>query len=101
MFKRIEGLVPTRHVTLSFEGRAIQAAEGDSLALALMQAGVQHFRDTPVSGAPRAPMCLMGVCFDCLVQVDGRSNVQACMVPVREGMQVQRQRGARAVEPAP
>ncbi|MEZ5620583.1 MAG: (2Fe-2S)-binding protein [Burkholderiaceae bacterium] len=40
------------------------------------------------SRAPRAPMCLMGVCFDCLVEIDGRPNVQACMVEVREGMRV-------------
>ena len=37
----------------------------------------------------------MGVCFDCLLEVDGRSNVQGCMVEVRDGMQVRRQEGAR------
>ena len=45
-------------------------------------------------------MCLMGVCFDCLVEVDGRPNVQACMVTVREGMRVRLQHGARGLEPA-
>jgi predicted molibdopterin-dependent oxidoreductase YjgC len=41
----------------------------------------------------------MGTCFECLVQVDGQPNVQACMVAVRAGMQVRRARGARALEP--
>lgn len=99
MFRRIEGLVPQRVVTLHVEGRAVQAREGDSVAMALLNAGVRAFRETPVSGQPRAPLCLMGVCFDCLVQVDGRPNVQACMVTVHEGMRVELQHGARQVEP--
>ena len=49
------------------------------------------------TGEPRAPLCLMGVCFDCLVEVDGRQNVQSCMVDVREGMNVGLQHGARRV----
>jgi len=43
----------------------------------------------------------MGSCFDCLVQVDGQANVQACMVRVKHGMQVRLQHGARSVEPQP
>jgi predicted molibdopterin-dependent oxidoreductase YjgC len=101
MFKRIDGLAPRRTVTLQVEGRPLTAADGDTLALALLQAGVGAFRETPVSGAPRAPLCLMGSCFDCLVQVDGQANVQACMVRVKDGMQVQLQHGARSVEAQP
>ena len=101
MFKRIDGLAPRRTVTLQVEGRPLTAADGDTLALALLQAGVGTFRETPVSGAPRAPLCLMGSCFDCLVQVDGQANVQACMVRVKDGMQVRLQHGARSVEAQP
>ena len=100
MFKRIDGLPAGTPVTVQVEGRAIAAIAGQPLALALLQAGIGHFRDTPVSGQPRAPLCLMGVCFDCLVQVDGQPNVQACMVRVRDGMQVALQHGARAAEPS-
>ena len=99
MFRPIDGLAPRRMVTLQVESRAFLAPEGQALALALLQAGVVSFRETPVSAAPRGPLCLMGVCFDCLVQVDGRPNVQACMVAVRDGMQVRLQRGARRAEP--
>ncbi|MBB2776202.1 UNVERIFIED_ORG: hypothetical protein HNP28_001515 [Comamonas terrigena] len=86
-----------RRVQIRVEGRAVQAREGQPLAIALMEAGTVAFRCTPVSGAPRAPLCLMGVCFECLVQVDERCNVQSCMEPVREGMQVTLPQGARSL----
>jgi sarcosine oxidase subunit alpha len=46
-------------------------------------------------GAPRAPYCLMGVCFDCLVTIDGVGSRQACLVPVQRGMNVETQQGRR------
>lgn len=97
MFKRIEGLAPGRTIVLRVDGRSVQAREGDTLALAMLGAGVEVFRHTPVSGQSRAPLCLMGVCFDCLVEVDGRQNVQACMVQAQDGMQVRLPQGARRV----
>jgi predicted molibdopterin-dependent oxidoreductase YjgC len=82
-------------VEILVEGRGVAAREGEMLATALLNAGVVPFRHTPVSGQPRAPLCLMGVCFDCLVEVDGAQNVQSCMVQVRAGMQVRLPNGAR------
>ena len=61
----------------------------------MLAAGIDHCRTTPVSGAPRAPYCLMGVCFDCLVTIDGVGSRQGCLVPVREGMAVETQHGKR------
>lgn len=88
-------------VALRVDGKTIHAREGESLATALLNAGVSPLRHTPVSGSPRAPFCLMGVCFDCLVEVDGRQNVQSCMVQVEAGMEVRLPHGARRVgEPA-
>jgi len=98
-WRRIEGGFEAARVNLVVEGRPVQARAGDSVAAAMLEAGVTVFRETPVSGAPRAPLCLMGVCFDCLVEVDGRPNVQACMTPVAEGMRVRLQHGARRPEP--
>ncbi len=80
----------------SFEGQPLEAKAGDSVAAALLAVGVTAGRETPVSGAARGPWCLMGVCFDCLVEIDGVANRQACLVPVAEGMAVRRMRGARA-----
>jgi predicted molibdopterin-dependent oxidoreductase YjgC len=95
MFRRVDP--PAATVRLTFEGRAVEAREGDSVAAALLAAGISSFRETPVSTAPRAPYCMMGVCFDCLVDIDGTPNRQVCMTTVRDGMAVRRQRGARDV----
>ena len=81
--------------TITWEGAEIPARQGEPLAATLLAAGVTRFRTTPVSGADRAPFCMMGACFDCLVELDGRANVQACMVTVRPGLNAKRQIGAR------
>ena len=88
---------PAAPLRLSWEGEEILAAPGDALAAALLAAGVEAFRASPVGGAPRAPFCMMGSCFECLVEVDGEATVQACMTEVREGMRVGRQIGASKV----
>ncbi len=85
------------NLTIWFDGVAIPARTGDSVAVALLAAGVTTTRTTPVSGAPRGPFCMMGACFDCLAEVDGRANVQTCMTAVRDGMRIQRQDGARTI----
>lgn len=84
-------------VTLRFDDQPVTAPAGVSIAAALLLNGVEHFRATPVTSAPRAPYCMMGVCFDCLVEVDGVPSRQACLLPIREGMIVRRQQGASAL----
>jgi predicted molibdopterin-dependent oxidoreductase YjgC len=81
-------------VTITFDGAPVRAREGDSVAAALLAAGHLVFRETPVSGAPRGPFCMMGACFDCLVEIDSEPARQACMVRVADGMRVRRQLGA-------
>jgi len=80
-----------RAVTLSFDGREIAAIEGDTVAAAVLRAGAVSTRQSPVSGTPRAPYCMMGVCFECLMEIDGMPNQQACMIQVRDGMSVRSQ----------
>jgi sarcosine oxidase subunit alpha len=82
-------------VTLTVDGRTVRARAEDTVAAALLANNFVGCRITPVSGRPRAPYCMMGVCFDCLVTVDGIGNRQACLVRVREGMAVETQRGRR------
>ena len=93
MFRRLGEKATT--LVLKVDGQEIRACEGDTVAAALLAAGIKHTRTTPVSGAPRAPYCLMGVCFDCLVTIDGVGSRQACLVPVRAGMSVETQQGKR------
>ena len=85
-------------MTVTVEGREIAVPEGASAAAAVLLAGLPAIRETAVSGAPRAPYCLMGVCFDCLAEIDGVPNRQSCMVAVTPGMTIRRQHGKRAVE---
>ena len=94
MFKRIEE-PKSEAVSLVIEGKTISAASGDTVAAAMLLAGFDHTRITQISGSRRAPFCMMGVCFDCLVEIDGEPNQQACQTLVREGMQVRLQRGIR------
>ena len=93
MFRRLDDKGAT--LLLKVDGREIRARDGDTVAAALLAAGIKHIRTTPVSGKPRAPYCLMGVCFDCLVTIDGVGSRQACLVPVREGTSVETQQGKR------
>lgn len=94
MFRRLpDATIPT--VKLMVDGRLILACPGDTVAAALLAAGIDHCHTTPVSGTPRAPHCMMGVCFDCLVSIDDIGNRQACLVTVAEGMRVETQTGER------
>lgn len=82
-------------VTILVDGETLTARSGDTVAAALLAGGRDHCRTTAVSGVRRAPYCMMGVCFDCLVTVDGVGNRQGCLVPVRDGMVVETQHGKR------
>jgi predicted molibdopterin-dependent oxidoreductase YjgC len=93
MFKRLADTGAT--IQLKVDGQAIHACEGDTVAAAMLAAGLDQCRTTPVTGSPRAPYCLMGVCFECLVSIDGVGSRQACLIPVREGMAIETQLGKR------
>ncbi|KIC17440.1 MULTISPECIES: (2Fe-2S)-binding protein [unclassified Leisingera] len=92
-FLELAGDAP--RVRVWFDGLALDLPAGANLAAALLAVGVQVFRHTPVSGAPRAPFCMMGACFECLVETGGRVQ-QACMLEVEEGMQIARPHEAEA-----
>jgi D-hydroxyproline dehydrogenase subunit gamma len=87
-YRRLTSPNRTATVTLMVDGRPISARDGDTVATALLAAGRSAIRTSAVAGQPRAPYCLMGVCFECLVEVDGVADRQACLVAVRDGMTV-------------
>jgi D-hydroxyproline dehydrogenase subunit gamma len=82
-----------------FNDQPLTVPGGRSVAAALLAAGVQRFRATPVSGAPRAPYCMMGACFECLVEIDGMPSRQSCLITVQDGMRIHSQEGARDLPP--
>jgi predicted molibdopterin-dependent oxidoreductase YjgC len=96
LFQPVKGEVgSTRTVSLSFNDQPIEVPAGMSVAAALLMSGINRFRATPVSEAPRAPYCMMGACFDCLVEIDGAPNRQSCLIEVANGMRIRSQEGAR------
>lgn len=79
-------------VTIDFEGYVLEVPEGISVAAAIFgYAGKTDCRISFVSGEKRAAFCFMGVCHECLVEIDGRPNQQACVTVVQPGMHIRRQ----------
>jgi D-hydroxyproline dehydrogenase subunit gamma len=97
MFRRLPD-AKEMSVDLTIDGRAEKARAGDTVAAALLSAGVLASRVSDVSGAPRAPYCMMGVCFECLVTIDGVGNRQGCLIPVHAGMRIETQRTRREID---
>ncbi len=94
MFKRIAGTSESTDddwITISIDGEDVRVPIGETVATAVMLTEQTRFRSSVVSGSARAPYCLMGVCFECLLTINGVKNRQACMVQVAEGMIVERQ----------
>jgi len=77
-----------RAIQLMVDGQLIPAYEGETVAAALLAAGRRTFRHRVPGGDPRGVFCGIGMCYDCLVTVDGTRIVRACVTPVRDGMQV-------------
>jgi predicted molibdopterin-dependent oxidoreductase YjgC len=92
MFKRLSNTLPMVAVTVN--GTAIDATAGETVAAMLLVHGEHTFRRTTVSKTPRAPYCMMGICHDCLVEIDGVANQQGCRIRVVKGMQIKHQTGA-------
>jgi aerobic-type carbon monoxide dehydrogenase small subunit (CoxS/CutS family) len=76
-------------VEISVNGETIHARLGEPLAAALLAAGYRVLRHTPGTGAPRGMYCGMGVCYECLVSVNGQQQVRACMMRVEPNMRVE------------
>ncbi|MBI5030096.1 MAG: (2Fe-2S)-binding protein [Chloroflexi bacterium] len=86
--RRLETVERGTRITIQVDGEPVSAFAGESIAAALMASGRRAFR-TNVSGAPRGLFCGMGICFDCLVTVDGVPNVRACMTEARDGNKIE------------
>jgi hypothetical protein len=92
-FKLVTEIKPTG--SFEFAGQAVPFSAGQSVASALLCAGIVTCRTTLLSNAPRAPYCMMGVCFECAVFVEGVGVRQACMLPAVAGMKVRPEGNAK------
>ncbi len=82
----------------SFDGEPVGAIPGQSVGAALIAAGHRSWRRTRRTGAPRGIFCGIGVCYDCLVTVNGRPNLRACLVGVTAGDVITTQDGVGHAE---
>ena len=85
-------------VTISVDGAPRRAHLGETVAAALIADGDGAIRLTR-GGAARGLYCGMGVCFECLIVVDGVPNTRACMTWIRDGMEIRHMDGLAAAEP--
>ena len=97
MLKRLDDN-PEKTVTVTIEGQPVEVPAGETVAAAVLASGIGYTRTTPVSGSPRAPFCLMGVCYECLMIIDGQPNQRACKEYVAEGMAIERQHGTGVLQ---
>lgn len=74
-------------VRFTLNGQPAYAPAGVSVAVAVLACGVTAFRKS-VTGEPRAPLCGMGICFECRLTIDGHPHQKSCQVVLREGMTV-------------
>ena len=77
-----------RPLTITLDGEPFAGTEGQTIAGMLLAARRRSWRTTSVDAAPRGVFCGIGVCFDCIVEIDGESGQRACMIPLEDGMEV-------------
>jgi predicted molibdopterin-dependent oxidoreductase YjgC len=90
MFRLLGNSAP-EFVEIELDAEPVSVPAGVSLAAALLFLDALPTRHTLIGAEPRAPFCMMGACYECLVEIDGRINQRACQTPVSAGMRVRRQ----------
>jgi len=78
-----------KDIQFTFNGKGYKSKEGDSIATALFVNSIRANRKTYGKNASRGSYCFMGVCFECLVKVDGLGAVQGCKTKLCDGMKVE------------
>ena len=74
-------------VPFTLDGHEMTGHDGETVMAALLRAGVLHLRDAPNDGGPRGAFCAMGLCQECVVQIDG-GVVESCRTALRAGLSV-------------
>ncbi len=92
MFKQISNS-PVETVEVTLNGQKIQVSQGMTVAAMALTQSLRYTRTTSVSDSKRSPFCMMGVCYDCLMVIDGKANQRACATYIKKGMQIETQQG--------
>lgn len=74
--------------TFTWNGQEVSAYPGETILGALVASGIQTLRYTRFGHEPRGMLCGIGLCFECLVTVDGKPNRRACVTRAEPGMRV-------------
>lgn len=82
-----DDIVRTAKIRFTFDGESFLAHEGETLAAALMRAKLLHIRDAPGDESPRGVFCCMGLCQECVVQVEGKT-IESCRLSVSPNLHV-------------
>ena len=77
------------NISFTFNGEAFTCESGQSIAAALMAADHRDLRTTRFGNDARSIFCGIGICFDCVVTIDGVANQRACLVEAKPGMKVE------------
>jgi D-hydroxyproline dehydrogenase subunit gamma len=86
---RLPAVEPDEPIQIQVDGRLVRAYQGETVAAVLVAEGIATFRQTAKHGSPRGLFCGMGICFDCLVTIDGVPNQRACLAVVAPAMSVE------------
>ena len=93
MFKQLPNQ-DIENLEITLNEQKVLVPQGTTVAAMVLAQGLRVTRTTAVSGKPRAPFCMMGACYDCLMIIDGKTNQRACVTYVKQGMRVATQQGA-------
>ncbi len=77
-----------KEISFTFNNIQYKAKKGDSIATALFENDIRVNRKTFENKSPRGSFCFMGVCFECLVTVNGASGIQGCKKKLEEAMEI-------------
>ena len=92
MFKQLPNS-DIKNVEITLNNQKISVPLGTTVAAMALSQGLRNTRTTPVSNSKRAPFCMMGVCYDCLMIIDGKANQRACTTYIKQGMRIETQYG--------
>jgi predicted molibdopterin-dependent oxidoreductase YjgC len=92
MFKQLSDITEET-IDVYLNGQKIQTSNNITVAALCMTQGLRFTRTTAISNTKRAPFCMMGVCYECLMVIDGKANQRACAITVKKGMKIETQVG--------